>query len=191
MTTPDFSEIQRLAEKCNLIPVCREIYADITTPIALLRRISSFSDRHFLLESVEGGKKWGRYSFLGFDPIARVTCKDGKITIEDEKKRILHSRKPLDVLRSYLSEFRAPELSGIPPFAGGFVGYFSYAMVGYSEPVLKLRSSEFNDFDLMLFDKVIAYDHLKQKIIIISNMRTDGLEETIRKRLMRLGKSPG
>lgn len=115
MTTPDFSEIQRLAEKCNLIPVCREIYADITTPIALLRRISSFSDRHFLLESVEGGEKWGRYSFLGFDPIARVTCKDGKITIEDEKKRILHSRKPLDVLRSYLSEFRAPELSGIPP----------------------------------------------------------------------------
>jgi anthranilate synthase component 1 len=183
MTTPDFSVIQRLAEKCNLIPVCREIYADITTPIALLRRISSFSERHFLLESVEGGEKWGRYSFLGFDPIARVTCKNGEITIEDEKKRILHSRKPLDVLRSYLSEFRAPELSGIPPFAGGFVGYFSYAMVGYSEPVLKLRSSEFNDFDLMLFDKVIAYDHLKQKIVIIANMRTDRLEENYRKAL--------
>jgi len=71
----------------------------------------------------------------------------------------------------------------MPPFAGGFVGYFSYAMIGYAEPVLKLRSSEFNDLDLMLFDKVIAYDHLKQKISIVANMRTDRLEENYQKAL--------
>lgn len=180
---PGYAEIRRLSEGFDLIPVRREIYADITTPIALLRRISGSSDRHFLLESVEGGEKWGRYSFLGFDPIARVFCRDGVITIEDGGKRTLHSRKPLGILREYLSGFKAPKLPGMPPFAGGFVGYFSYSMAGYAEPVLKLRSSEFNDFDLMLFDKVIAYDHLKQKIIIIANMRTDKPEENYAKAL--------
>ncbi len=96
---------------------------------------------------------------------------------------MVHSLKPLEVLRDYLSGYEAPRLAGIPPFAGGFVGYFSYNMVGYAEPVLKLRSSEFNDFDLMLFDKVIAYDHLKQKISIIANMRTDKTEENYQKAL--------
>lgn len=175
MLTPDLKEIRQLAESYNVIPVCKEIYADITTPIALLRKISRVSNRYYLLESVEGGEKWGRYSFLGFDPIARVTCKNGVITIEEKNgKRVLHSRKPLEVIRAYLSEYKAPKRAGMPPFAGGFVGYFSYSMIGYAEPVLKLRSSEFNDFDLMLFDKVIVYDHLKQKIIVIVNMLRNG-----------------
>ncbi|HOP72048.1 anthranilate synthase component I [Thermoclostridium caenicola] len=182
-TTPDLAEIRRLAQDYHLIPVCREIYADITTPIALLRRIARISDRYFLLESVEGGEKWGRYSFLGFDPIAHVVLKDGELTIEDGQKRTLHTRKPYEALRSFLSAYKAPRLPGMPPFAGGFVGYFSYAMIGYAEPVLKLRSSEFNDLDLMLFDKVIAYDHLKQKISIVANMRTDRLEENYQKAL--------
>lgn len=183
MTTPNYNEIKKLAKDYNIIPVCREIYADITTPIALLRKISRISNRYCLLESIEGGEKWGRYSFLGFNPIARVSCKNGEITFEDNGKRIVHSLKPLEELRAYLSEYKAPRLAGIPPFAGGFVGYFSYSMIGYAEPVLKLRSSEFNDFDLMLFDKVIAYDHLKQKISIIANMRSHETEENYRKAL--------
>lgn len=183
MTTPDYAEIRKLAEDYNVIPVCREIYADITTPIAILMKISRFSDRYYLLESVEGGEKWGRYSFLGFDPIAHAVLKDGEITIEDGQKRTLRTSKPLEVLKEFLSRFRAPRLPGIPPFSGGFVGYFSYAMIGYAEPVLKLRSSAFNDFDLMLFDKVIAYDHLKQKISIIVNMRADRPEENYQRAL--------
>jgi len=181
MLTPKYDEIEQMAKDYGVIPVCREIYADITTPIALLRKISRISDRYYLLESIEGGEKWGRYSFLGYNPIARVTCKNGEITIEDGEKKIVRSPKPFDVLREYLSKYKAPELEDIPPFAGGFVGYFAYGMIGYAEPVLKLRSSEFNDFDLMLFDKVIAYDHLKQKIKIVVNMRTDNVKENYKK----------
>ena len=75
MITPSCDEILELAEEYTTIPVCREIYADMTTPIALLRRLQTRSDRFFLLESVEGGEKWARYSFLGYDPILRATCK--------------------------------------------------------------------------------------------------------------------
>lgn len=178
MLITDFNRIKELAGDYNIIPLCKEIYADITTPIALLKKLSGISDSYFLLESIEGGEKWGRYSFLGYNPIAYVACKDGEITIQDSEKRTLHSQKPLEELRAYLTQYKAPRLEGVPPFAGGFVGYFSYRMIGYSEPVLKLRASEFNDFDLMLFDKIIAYDHLKQKIIIVVNMRTDHLEKS-------------
>ncbi len=183
MIRPDYDEIGRLAGEYEIVPVCREIFADITTPIAVLRRISQTSGRYFLLESIEGGEKWGRYSFLGYDPVGRITCRKGEITVEDVGKRTLRSDKPFEVLRDYLSKYRAPVLDGMPPFAGGFVGYFSYSMIGYAEPVLKLRESEFYDFDLMLFDKVIAYDHLKQKILIVVNMRTDRIEENYKKAL--------
>ena len=193
MVRPEYSEIVRLAKEFDVVPVCREIYADITTPIALLRTISRSSRRYFLLESIEGGEKWGRYSFLGFDPIARITCKDGEITIEESpgphsetlhpRRKTMYSEKPLEVLRSYLSQYRAPVLADIPPFAGGFVGYFSYEMIGYAEPVLKLRKSGFCDFDVMLCDKVVAYDHLKQKISVVVNMRTDNVEENYSKAL--------
>lgn len=177
MITPSCNEIESLASEFSTIPICKEIYADIITPITLLRKISQVSNRYYLLESIEGGEKWGRYSFLGFSPIMHVTCKNGDITIEDGETKHLHSDKPLEVLRSLLANYQAPKLSGMPPFTGGFVGYFSYEMIGYAEPVLKLKNSEFNDLDLMLFDKVIAYDHLKQKISIVVNMQTDKVME--------------
>lgn len=183
MVTPNLDQIKQLARDYDIIPLCREIYADITTPIALLRKVARISNRFFLLESIEGGEKWGRYSFVGFNPIARVTCKDGEISIQSSESKTLRSNKPLEVLRAYLSNYKAPRLSEIPPFAGGFVGYFSYSMIGYAEPVLKLKSSEFYDFDLMLFDKVIAYDHLKQKINIIVNMPANKAEENYQKAL--------
>lgn len=183
MIIPDINEIKTLSKDYNIIPICKEIFADITTPIALLRKISRISNRHFLLESIEGGEKWGRYSFLGYNPIAYVTFKDGRITIHDNDIRTIKSQNPLSELRNFLSGYKAPKITGLPPFAGGFVGYFSYNMIGYAEPILKLRSSEFNDFDLMLFDKVIAYDHLKQKILIVVNMKTDNLEENYKKAL--------
>ncbi|AGC68992.1 anthranilate synthase component 1 [Thermoclostridium stercorarium subsp. stercorarium DSM 8532] len=183
MTFLDYEEIVELAKNYSIVPVCREIYADITTPIALLQKISRISTRYCLLESVEGGEKWGRYSFICFNPVASVSCKDGEITFDSGEKTAFHSENPFDVLRKYLAKYRAPKIDEMPPFTGGFVGYFSYGMIGYIEPVLKLRSSEFNDFDLMLFDKVIAYDHLKQKISIIVHMNTDNVEENYRKAL--------
>lgn len=177
MITPNSNEIEALAKEYSIIPICKEIYADIITPITLLRKISEISQRYYLLESIEGGEKWGRYSFLGYNPIVHVTCKDKAVTIEDDETKVIHTDKPFEVLRTLLEQYKAPKLSGMPPFTGGLVGYFSYEMIGYAEPILKLKSSDYNDFDLMLFDKVIAYDHLKQKISIVVNMRTDKVLE--------------
>jgi anthranilate synthase component 1 len=178
MIYPSCEKIEALAGDYDVIPVCREIYADIATPITLLRKIAAVSERYYLLESVEGGEKWGRYSFLGYDPVLRVTCRDKTVTIEGDTARTVKTEKPLTVLRELLSGYRAPRLEGLPPFTGGFVGYFAYSMIGYAEPVLKLQKGKFDDFDVLLFDKVIAYDHLKQKICIIVNMKTERLMES-------------
>ena len=177
MITPGCDEIVKLAAEYSTIPVCREIYADMTTPIALLRRLQARSKRFFLLESVEGGEKWARYSFLGYDPILRATCKNGTVTLEGVQNRTVQTDKPLDVLREVLAGYRAPRIEGLPPFTGGFVGYFAYAMLGYAEPRLSIKRGDWDDFDLLLFDKVIAYDHFRQKIVLIVNMRTDSVME--------------
>lgn len=146
MLTPSCDEILKLAEEYTTIPVCREIYADMTTPIALLRRLQTRSDRFFLLESVEGGEKWARYSFLGYDPILRATCKNGTVTLEGTVNKTVKTDKPLTVLREVLGEYHAPRLEGQPPFTGGFVGYFAYAMLGYAEPTPQYQARRMGRF---------------------------------------------
>lgn len=172
MFKPDFEEIMELAESYDVIPITKEIYADISTPITLLRKISAISKRYYLLESIEGGEKWGRYSFIGFDPKSRIYYKQGKVVIEGEGAKEIVTDKPFDVVREFLKNYKTPKFENIPPFTGGLVGYFGYSMIAVAEPVLKLRDSQFNDFDLMFFDKVVAYDHLTQKISVIVNMKT-------------------
>lgn len=172
MFKPEFSEIEELSSEYDVIPITKEVYADIITPITLLRKISAISNRYYLLESVEGGEKWGRYSFIGFNPKSRIYYKNKELTIEGEGARKIKTDKPFDVVRDFLKDYKTPKFENIPPFTGGLVGYFGYSMIAVAEPVLKLRESEFNDFDLMFFDKVIAYDHLTQKIIVIVNMKT-------------------
>ena len=175
MIRPSYETIEKLSEEYNTIPICKEIYADVITPITLLRKLAQVSKQYYLLESIEGGEKWSRYSFLGFDPILRVTCKNSEVSVIGKEKNTVKTDKPLDVLRTLLSNYNAPKLDEMPPFTGGFVGYFGYAMIGYAEPTLKLKESESNDYDMMLFDKVIAYDHLKQKICVVVNMNTEDL----------------
>lgn len=177
MIKPDAATIEKLAQEYNTIPVCKEIYSDITTPINLLRRIAQKSKRYFLLESVEGGERWSRYSFLGFDPVMRVTCKNGVVTVEGDETREVVTKKPLEVVRSILARYKAPRIEGLPPFTGGFIGYFGYAMMGYAEATLHLSTGELPDCDLLLFDKVIAYDHLRQKLCIVVNMQTKNVME--------------
>lgn len=96
MLKPTARQIEEMAAEYPVIPICRELYADVITPIALLRRLAAASSRYYLLESVEGGERWGRYSFLGFDPIKRVTCKSGVVTVEEEGgARRVETRRPL------------------------------------------------------------------------------------------------
>ena len=111
MITPSCDEILELAKEYTTIPVCREIYADMTTPISLLRRLQTRSDRFFLLESVEGGEKWARYSFLGYDPILRATCKNGTVTLEGAVNKTVKTDKPLTVLRGLRGSRRSRAVS--------------------------------------------------------------------------------
>ena len=173
---PTFDEVKKLSKDCDVIPIYKELYADVATPITLLRKLASVYDKYFLLESIEGGEKWARYSFIGFNPKARLSYKNGILSITGEGETEIKTDNPYEVLREYMSHYKTPKIEGIPPFTGGLVGYYGYAMIGVCEPVLKIKRGEAKDFDLMLFDKIIAYDHLREKMTVIVNMKTYDIE---------------
>lgn len=172
MIKPSYEQVLELKDSYSVIPIYREIYADAVTPITLLRRVAQNSDKFFLLESIEGGDKWARYSFIGFNPKARLAYKNKTLVVTGEGQRTIKTDDPYSEIRKYLASYKTPKFDDIPPFTGGLVGYYGYAMIACAEPVLELKRGETNDFDLMLFDKIIAYDHLKQKLTVIVNMKT-------------------
>lgn len=188
MAFPEYEQLKQYEKDYNLIPISREIYADVITPITLLRRLSQIDDRFYLLESVEGGKQWGRYSFLGFAPLLQLICRNHRVTVKSGAIETVAEGDGIEVLRDYLKRYKAPQIQGMPSFTGGFVGYFSYEMIGHAEPKLKLKQSEFPEYDLMMFDKVIAYDHLKQKIIVIANYAAKDGEKGYHAAELELGK---
>ncbi len=180
----DLEELKRMAAGYDIVPVCREIFSDVRTPIAVMRALKHISSCCFLLESAEGGKNWGRYSFLGFDPLLSVTCKNHEMTIKNSETRRFHTDDPAGEIRRILQEYKSPRIPDLPPFTGGLVGYFAYEYMRYIEPKLDFEEKEdtpFQDVDLMLFDKIIAFDHLKQKMFLIVNIRTDDLKKNYNK----------
>lgn len=170
---PNYERAKQFEEEYNMIPVCKEIYADIVTPITLLRRLKEIDSKYYLLESVEGGRQWGQYSFLGVNPLLQISCKDGMVTMKSGAMVTTEKKDAMEALKQLLGQYRSPAIEGMPSFTGGLVGYFSYEMIGYAEPKLHLKQSEFDDYNLMLFDKVIAYDHIRQKISVIVNYRSE------------------
>ena len=180
MKQQSLEEIKALAQGYAAVPVVREILADTATPIGLVSLVRKESSRYFLLEGLEQNDQAGRYSFIGFDPIARIRAKDRNTQVEFAGSRIpVDPKQPLEALRSILKAYRVPAIPGLPPFTGGFVGYFSYDFFQYCEPSLHFdpaKATEFPDFDLMLFDKVIIFDRVLQKMYLIVNIKTDDLE---------------
>ncbi len=169
-----------LARDYKVVPISREIMADIKTPMEVLRILKGVSSHCYMLESVENQEKWGRYTFLGYDPKMEITCTNGRMTIRNGKEEARQTDHPGDVMKEILREYRSPKVEGLPSFTGGLVGYFSYDYLKYSEPKLNLDAEDtegFKDVDLMLFDKVIAFDNFHQKIYVIANARTENLEE--------------
>ena len=168
-------------EKYDVLPISAEILSDFTTPIETLKILKNASDHVYMLESAQANETWGRYTFLGFRPRLLITCKDGILEADGEKIR---TTDPSAELRKIMSGYKSPRFDYLPPFAGGLVGYFSYDYLTYSEPTAKCDVEDeegFKDVDLMLFDKVIAFDNLKQKIIIIENMKLNEGEEGYRR----------
>lgn len=177
MVKHSYEELKTYYKDYSLVPVCKEIYSDVITPITLLRKLANVNKNYFLLESVENGAHFGRYSFLGFEPLLRAYCDDGTVMVKSGGIKTAIEGEPLNVLRNLLQQYKSPKLKELPSFTGGFVGYFSYEMIGYSEPKLHIKASEFPEFDLILMDKIIVFDHLKQKIEVIVNAKTeDGRE---------------
>lgn len=189
--TMSYEKAVELANGYSVVPLSREIYSDLRTPIQTLKILKKLSVRHYLLESVEGGDRWGRYSYLGFDPAIEVRGKGDEVEILLSSNVTIKQKTqdPASVLRDILSQYKSPSVEGLPPFTGGFVGYFAYNFIRYSEPTLKLAESGdagFYDFDLMLFDKVICFDRFKQKIVVIQNIRTDNLSENYNRGVIEL-----
>ena len=131
-------------------------------------------------------EQWGRYTFLGFAPKLEITCIDGEMQIGNVK---IETENPSEHIRQILADYKSPRFAYLPSFTGGLVGYFSYDYMGYSEPSVRCRvedSEAFKDVDLMLFDKVIAFDHVRQKIILIVNMSLDDIEVGYNKTVLEL-----
>lgn len=173
--TPSLEEVNQYRKTglYKVVPVCCELLSDTCTPIQAVRKLKNVSSHCFLLESAEAQENWGRYSFLGFDPKLSITCSDGEMRVGDVT---LTTENPTAVLRQILAEYKSPRIPGMPPFTGGLTGYFSYDYLGYAEPTVRRKTEDtehFKDVDLMLFDKVIAFDNFRQKIILIANVRLD------------------
>lgn len=188
MYRPTLEEAKKFADDKDsgykVVPVMKEILSDIATPMQVLKKLLRVSSHCYMLESVEDTEKWGRYTFLGFDPKLELTCTDGRLKIKAGTTIEAQTEHPGEYIRNILAENKSPKIEYMPTFTGGLVGYFSYDYIKYSEPKLKLDADDqenFNDVDLMLFDRVIAFDNVRQKIIVIANARLDELETTYNK----------
>ena len=164
---PEFGEIRKIAEtgKYQVLPVSCEMLSDFTT---------------------QANEKWGRYTFLGYDPKLEITCKDG---VMKAGNLTIRTENPSDYLRQIRADYKSPRFSYLPSFTGGLVGYFSYEYLGYSEPAVRCEvedAEQFKDVDVMLFDKVIAFDHVKQKLILIVNMPLSDVEIGYNKAVVEL-----
>lgn len=179
-----FEEAKELSKGYKVVPISMEIMSDIKTPMQVLRILKGVSSHCYMLESVENQEKWGRYTFLGYDPKLEITCTNGVMTVKNGKTEVSEVKHPGEKIKEILKEYTSPKIKELPTFTGGLVGYFSYDYIKYSEPKLNLDADDeegFKDVDLMLFDKVIAFDNFSQKIIVIANAKTDNLEEDYNK----------
>ncbi len=181
MTTTTFEEFVELSRRGTFVPVCREIVADLLTPVSAFLKIAEHSDYAFLLESVEGGEQVGRYSFIGKDPFLIVHAKDGRVTIDRAGATSASDEAFIPTVRKLMAGFQAPYVPGLPRFTGGAVGFLGYDAAPWFEPVpLSRPASDDPDVEtagFMLFDTILAFDHVQHRILIISNARTTGTDD--------------
>src|SRR5499426_711529 len=174
MKTTSFDEFKELARRGTFVPVCKEIVADLLTPVSAFLKIAEHADYAFLLESVEGGEHVGRYSFLGKDPFLILRAANGATTVERGGAITETDRPFIATLRSLMADFRSPFVPDLPRFTGGAVGYLGYGAASWFEPVLGDLGEGADGADaagFMLFDTVLAFDHVQHRILIIANAR--------------------
>lgn len=183
MISLQFEDVIHLSKQYNLIPISKSILADTETPIRLFHQVHE-EDYCFLLESVEGGINWARYSFIGKDPFLLIQGKNKEIEIQQGEERKIVTDKPIEALKELLSQYKSPNLPDLPRFTGGAVGFFGYDLLQYYEkvPAHSHDDLNMNDIQFMFCDQVLAFDHLKQQIKVIANLHVppSATEEQLR-----------
>ena len=174
MKQTTFDEFVDLATRATFVPVVKELVADLLTPVSAFLKVAEHSDYAFLLESVEGGEHVGRYSFLGKDPFLILRGRNGQ-TVMEKAGVITDGDKPfIETLRGLMNSFQSPFVPGLPRFTGGAVGYFGYETSAWFEPTAARRdggASDRDDAGFMVFDTVLAFDHVQHRILLIANAR--------------------
>ncbi|MEW6208461.1 MAG: anthranilate synthase component I [Acidobacteriota bacterium] len=175
-TPPNYEEFLKLTQEGTIVPVIKRVMADLLTPVAAYLKMLRLSPYSFLLESIEGGEKVARYSFLGFDPHTIVRCRAGRVTIESPAGREETDQPMLDVLRRLSGRYIPVRIPDIPPFSGGAVGYMSYDAVRWFEniPDKNPDSLGLDDAVMMFFSRLMAFDHVRHQVHIIVNVFTEG-----------------
>lgn len=180
MYFPSLEEFREKAKEGNLIPVYKEIMADMETPVTAFLKIDT-GKHSFLLESVEGGEKWGRYSFLGSNPSIIFKCKGNRVTVtRDTASETFESPDPLSVIKELMSRYRPVQLPELPIFFGGAVGFLSYDMVRFFEDIGSRAADtlKIDDAVFMITDTLLIFDNLKHRIKVVSNAHIDGEAES-------------
>ncbi|SHJ66211.1 anthranilate synthase, component I [Geosporobacter subterraneus DSM 17957] len=179
MIYPKLEEFKRLGSCAEMVPIFLEMEGDTETPITLFKKLCSMKDS-YLLESVEGGIKWGRYSYIGRKPFMKITCHGQEVTVTRGKEHVLRRGKPLELVKSYMGGIKMTSADNMPDFNGGAVGYISYDIIRDYEQLGQINRDDLHipDIYLVFAEEVIVYDHAKQKIKIILNVAvSDNLEK--------------
>ena len=178
MKLTTFEEFKELARRGTFVPVYKEIVADLLTPVSAFLKVAEHADYAFLLESVEGGEQVARYSFLGKDPFLIVRARGGKVLIDRAGETTESDKSFTSTIRELMAGFHSPFVPGLPRFTGGAVGYLGYDAAAWFEPVdLQPAAREDDEAGFMLFDTVLAFDHVRHRILIIANARISGDED--------------
>ena len=179
-TDTTFEQFTELAERGTFVPVCREVMADLLTPVSAFLKVAENADRAFLFESVEGGEHVARYSFLGKDPFLVLRSEDGQTVVERAGTTERPAETFLETLRALMARYRSPWVRALPRFTGGAVGFLGYDAASWFEPTLARAWAAYpkpkegdDDAAFMLFDTVLAFDHVKHRILIIANAAVD------------------
>ncbi len=182
---PSREQFDTLARTCNVIPVCREILADMDTPVSLLKKCYDDGEQGartpiFLLESVEGGEKWGRYSFLGTSARTHVKVFADQVTITENGRedKIYHGGDPLGTLRSFMGRFQPAEMAELPRFWGGLVGYLTYEMVSFFERIPSRLPANTPMAHFIICDELLIFDNIRNTMICVAIAFTDGRPDT-------------
>ena len=175
---PTLEEVRQLADRGNLIPIYRELPADLETPVSVYLKLrASTGGPSFLLESVEKGEQVGRYSFIGVHAPMTVTAWGNQVTIGGAGGAVLERQQgnPFDLVKDLLAGRQAVKVPGLPTLAGGVVGYFAYDMVRFIERLPETASRDLDVADMMLLfsDNLVVFDHVRHRLLVVANMRME------------------